>query len=66
MRSALLFQSKDFADEMAQRYRDASEDDRLDMLAFFEGGGPRQVHEARLKHEDDIPTSQDLEDLLNE
>lgn len=49
-----------FAREMSWRYLVASEEDRADMVAFCESGGPERVRQIRLEHEDGIPTSADL------
>lgn len=60
MRSALREQEPDFAEELALDYCRASEAGKADILAFFESGGPRMVHEAKLKRQDGTPTSADL------
>lgn len=65
MRDSLLEQEAAFAEEMAQRYLDAGEDTRSDILAFFESGGPRMVHEAKCALADGTPTSAELERHLN-
>lgn len=64
MRASLRAQKPDFAREMAQRYLDADEAGKADITAFFESDGPRKVHESRLKIDDGIPTSHDLDKQL--
>jgi len=67
MRAAVEAQESNFAGEMAQRYLLApDEETRADILAFFESDGPRKVHESKLKHNDGIPTSADLEAQFGE
>lgn len=64
MRSDLAAQDPVFAAEIARDYLAASPDSRADMLAFFEGDGPRRVHEAQRRDEDGTPTSGDLDGWL--
>lgn len=58
---ALADQDDEFAEEMALAYLSASPDDQTDHLAFICGGGPEQIRQARLKHEEGVPSSGDLE-----
>jgi hypothetical protein len=62
IREALKGQTPAFREEMRRRWREADEASRSDILAFFESDGPRKIHEAKLKLEEGIPTSADLED----
>lgn len=61
MRSALRDQEPAFAAEMARDYLDADAASQGDILDFFRSDGPRMVDEARAKHEDGTPTSDELE-----
>ena len=60
MVSALLKQDDTFAHEILDLYEATDDDARPDMLAFFDGDGPRRTGESKLKHEDGTPTSADL------
>lgn len=59
MREAIESQDPAFAAECVQRWVEADPASRAE--AFFESDGPRKVHEARLKIEDNVPTSAELE-----
>lgn len=61
MRGPLEAQAVAFFCRETVAYLNADESTRKDIAAFFESDGPRKVHEAKLQHEEGVPTSADLE-----
>lgn len=61
MQEALKSQTPEFAQECAQSYREADEESKADIAAFFESEGPKKVHDLKKRDEDGTPTSDDLE-----
>lgn len=62
IQDALVGQPRELIDDTLKTWAESDEDTRADILAFFESDGPEKVRQARLKHEDGVPTAADLKD----
>lgn len=61
IREALEGQPVELVTDTVETWRNADEETRADILAFFESDGPEKVRQAKLKVEGGVPTVADLE-----